>query len=82
MPTPHGLSLHERALELAEVIKGQSSDGKPTLAQLAAEVAAQRAVIVELCRMIADQDIPSRSRGLSWSGDPHPGDVDAPAANS
>lgn len=76
MPTPHGLSLHERALELAEVIKGQSSaDGKPTLAQLAAEVAAQRAVIGELCRMIADQDIPSRSRGLSWDGDPNPGDV-------
>ena len=73
MPHPHGKTLQEHVEALAAAPLPEHE--KPTLAQLAAEVAAQRAMLLELARMIASQDIPSRSRGLSWSGDPQPGDV-------
>lgn len=71
MPHPHGTTLQEHAEALATAPLPE----KPTLAQLAELLAAQRAMLLELARMVSSQDIPSRSRGLSWSGDPQPGDV-------
>ena len=67
MPTPFGKSLAELAEELraADSAKEQS--------------ALLKAICLELARLIESQDIPSRSRGLSWDGSPQPGDIDAPA---